>query len=310
MENEKGNGRNLSRSLHWRTFISVSILALMGLFNPAQLESEVYQWIDENGVKHYSNLRPADRGNFRKSFDEYEYDQSADQERIQSDQKAIDELDEQLEKERQSMAAEPEKIEEDKQNHSNLFVFECFSPSLSVQQGKGVSEKIEPRDLSEAEYFALTKFFPGLNGSWSGNARTVSCQEWGGQVVEELEHFTIRSEGKMNSTGMFVLESELYSKENRTKTRHLFRLYLSKYQLAARYGVQEPDIELISLSSDELIYLEKRDVRSGGIYAGGRHTLETLTAIKRAGQGSFSLESVKYWDGKSIAISSWHQRRE
>ena len=35
---------------------------LMGLFFTLQLDAEIYQWVDENGVKHYSNMPPADAG--------------------------------------------------------------------------------------------------------------------------------------------------------------------------------------------------------------------------------------------------------
>ena len=47
-------------TVHWRIFIFSAILALTGLFCTPQLNAEIYQWVDEKGVKHYSNTPPAD----------------------------------------------------------------------------------------------------------------------------------------------------------------------------------------------------------------------------------------------------------
>ena len=74
-------------TVHWRIFIFSAILALTGLFCTPQLDAEIYQWVDENGVKHYSNMPPANAGNVKIVSEEYQHDEAADQKRVKTDQK-------------------------------------------------------------------------------------------------------------------------------------------------------------------------------------------------------------------------------
>lgn len=94
-------------------------------------------------------MPPDNAEDFNKLFDEYECDIAADLERIQFDQKVIDALDKQLEEELKFIEEESKKDIESKPNDSNRFDAGCFSPSISVQQGRGVSEKLVPRALKK-----------------------------------------------------------------------------------------------------------------------------------------------------------------
>lgn len=114
MEHAKGQEHRQLQVVHWRIFIFSAILALTGLFCTMQLDAEIYQWVDEKGVKHYSNTPPTNAGNVKKIFDEYQYDETADQKRYKIDQKNIDVLNEK--EEQQSSVEEQEKLEEAKQN--------------------------------------------------------------------------------------------------------------------------------------------------------------------------------------------------
>jgi len=60
---------------------------------------------------------------------------------------------------------------------------------------------------------------------------------------------------------------------------------------------------LISVSSDELAYVEKRQSRSG---SGASEMRETVTTIKKAGEASFSLKKILYFNGRLTTISTWH----
>jgi hypothetical protein len=150
----------LFQTAHWRIFIFSAILALTGLFCAPQLDAEIYQWVDENGVKHYSNTPPAEAGNVKIISGEYRHDEAADEERVKTDKKTIDALTEEIKTEEQQASAEKQKkLEEEQkiltqaqQNQAPLSVSECFSPSYSVQQGRGVHEAIIPRDLSKRSY--------------------------------------------------------------------------------------------------------------------------------------------------------------
>ena len=50
------------------------------------LYAEIYSWTDEEGVKHFSNVPPADAENVEVEFKEYQYDKDADQKRFEIEQ--------------------------------------------------------------------------------------------------------------------------------------------------------------------------------------------------------------------------------
>ena len=116
-------------------------------------------------------------------------------------------------------------------------------------KGRGVFEKIIPRDFIEGEYQDLQKLFKGLDGDWSGNAQVLGCKETDGEVRGQMENYSIKSEGTLNSRGQFVFKSDLYSMEKKTTHHEIFRLYLSEEKLATEPGIADADIELISVSS-------------------------------------------------------------
>jgi len=298
-------------TVHWRIFIFSAILALMGLFFTLQLDAEIYQWVDENGVKHYSNMPPADAGNAKIVSGEYRHDEAADQERVKADQKAIDALTEETKTEEQQASVEKQKkLEEEqkkltevKQTQPPLSVSECLSPSYSIQQGRGVNEAIIPRDLMEGEYQDLQELFQSLEGNWEGNALVLVCEGTQDKVRKVVDEYSVKSEGKMPTTGQFDLKATLYSQEKKGTHHENLRLYLDSKKLTSEPNISIADIELILVSSDELAYVEKRQSRSG---SGASEMRETVTTFKKAGEASFLLERILYFNGRLITISTWH----
>jgi hypothetical protein len=278
-------------TVHWRIFIFSAILALTGLFCTPQLDAEIYQWVDENGVKHYSNMPPADAENAKIVSGEYKHDEAADQKRVKADQKQIDALTEEVKKEEQPASVEKQKrLEQAKQNQPPLPASGCFSPSYSIQQGRGVNEAIIPRDLLEGEYRDLQRLFQSLEGNWEGNALVLVCEGTQDKVRKVVDNYSVKSEGMMYSTGQFVLKTTLH-------------LYLDPKKLTSEPNISVADIELTSVSSDELAYVEKRQNKSGG---GALLMRETATTIKKTGEASFSLKRVLYFNGRLTTISTWH----
>lgn len=306
MEHIKGQEQSHSQTVHWRIFIFPAILALTGLLCKPQLDARIYQWVDGNGVIHYSNKLPADDRNGIKAFDEYPHNESEHIDRLETDQKELDEPIEIINKEKQQTSGEKQKkIEKAKQYQPDLFAYGCFSPSYSILMGRGTFEPIIPRDLSEVEYQELKKLFKGLDGFWVGNAQAIGCTESEGEVLEQMEHYSIKSKATMHRTGQFILLSDLYSRENGSSENQTLYFYLSEEQLASVPNIKVSDIELISVSSDELVYLEKR------LRVGGRGMLrhEIVTAIKKTGERSFSLERFLYFNGRLISKSICHLER-
>ena len=170
--------------------------------------------------------------------------------------------------------------------------------------GRGTFQPIIQRDLSEVEYQELKKLFKGLDGFWVGNAQAIGCTESEGEVLEQVEHYSIKSEATMDHTGQFILLSDLYSRENGSSVNQTLYFYLSEEQLASVPNIKVSDIELISVSSDELVYLVKSLVGGRGML---RH--EIVTAIKKTGEKSFSLERFLYFNGRLISKSICHLER-
>jgi hypothetical protein len=171
--------------------------------------------------------------------------------------------------------------------------------------GRGTFEPIILRDLSEVEYQELKKLFRGLDGYWVGNAQAIGCTESEGKVLEQMEQYSIKLKATMHRTGQFILLSDLYSSENGSSENQTLYFYLSEEQLASVPNIKVSDIELISVSFDELVYLEKR------LRVGGRGMLrhEIVTAIKKTGEKSFSLERFLYFNGRLISKSICHLER-
>ena len=92
-----------------RIFIFLTILAMMTLICAEQLNADMYQWVDENGVKHFSNAPPANAENAKIVFDEHQQDKAADENRVKTDQKTIDALIEEIKKNEQQAKAILEK---------------------------------------------------------------------------------------------------------------------------------------------------------------------------------------------------------
>lgn len=290
-------------TVQWCIFITSAILVLTGLFCTQQMDAEIYKWIDENGVIHYGNILPSDSENVKIVSREYEHDEAADQERVKADQKAIDALTEEIKAEEQQASVEKQKkLTEAKQTQPPLSVSDCFSPSYSIRQGRGVNEAVIPRDLMEDEYQNLQRLFQSLEGNWKGNALVLVCEGTPDNVRKVVDNFSVKSEGKMHSSGEFDLKATLHSQEKNVTHLENYHLYLDPQKLASEPDISVSDLELISVSSGELAYVEKRQSRSG---SGASEMRETVTTIKKTGE-AFLLERSLYFNGRLITMSTYY----
>jgi hypothetical protein len=314
MEHVMVQEKNHSRTVCRRIFIISTILALTSLLSNPQLDAKIYQWIDVNGVVNFSNMPPADAGSVINSFHEYPHNAVAHQDRLRADQKEIDELVEKIETEEQQASEEKqykpmeekEQFEMADQDQPPLFASGCFSTSYSIQQGRGAFGPIIPRDLSEAEYQNLKKLFEGIDGFWVGNALVIGCNGREGEVSEQLENYSVKSEATMYRAERFILRSDLYSRKDRSTEQQTLYLYLNKEQLASVPNIKIADIEVISVSSDELTYLEKRNIGGGTNGGGAPLHHEIITTIKKTSEISFSLTRDIFQNGSLIATSIWY----
>ena len=88
---------------------TILIISALLIFGISTVNAEVYTWVDENGVRHYSNSPPENAEDAKVVFPEYQYDESADKNRTQKDQRETNALIKEIERENAREQAEAEK---------------------------------------------------------------------------------------------------------------------------------------------------------------------------------------------------------
>ena len=189
----------------------------------------------------------------------------------------------------------------------DLSAAECFSQSYSLQQGRGIFEEIVPRDLADGEYQALEELFQGMVGEWAGDAKVLVCEGSKSDVRKEIDEYTIKAEGKIDSYGQLTLKTTLSSRKKRTRHHEDLHLFLSEERLTLEPNMVNANIELISVSSDKLAYVKNVKSRSG---SGAPLAKETVTTISKPDKASVMVEKLFYLQGRLISINTWHLKRK
>ena len=161
-----------------------------------------------------------------------------------------------------------------------------------------------------SEYRDLQELFQSLDGDWEGNARVLDCEGTPDKVHKVIDNYSVKSEGKMLRTvskRQFDLKTTLYSPEKRESHQENLRLYLDPKKLTSEPDISISDIELISVSTNELVYVKNRQDRSG---SGALLVRETVVTIKTTGKASFLLERVNYYNGMLVTLSTWHLEKK
>jgi hypothetical protein len=72
-------------------FFNILIIFALTFWCVSALNSEIYTWTDEEGVKHYSDTPPENEENYEVDTESktYTYDEEADRKRTEADQKKI-----------------------------------------------------------------------------------------------------------------------------------------------------------------------------------------------------------------------------
>jgi hypothetical protein len=180
---------------------------------------------------------------------------------------------------------------------------DCFSPSYSVQKGRGELGELIPRDLAGSEYQDLKRMFEDLPGAWKGTGIKFVCEGTEQEILGEMEKFSITATAAMGNSGEFSLESTVSSQENRTTHGETLRLYLSSERLATEHNISEADIELISVSKDELGYVKSS--RGRGYYNSAFKNQELVTRIRKKGASALEVGRWTYIRGRLIIIDKW-----
>jgi hypothetical protein len=72
--------------------LNIFIILMLTIFGTSVVNANVYTWVDENGVRHYSDSPPEDAEDAKVMFPEYQYDESADKKRSEQDKRQLNTL--------------------------------------------------------------------------------------------------------------------------------------------------------------------------------------------------------------------------
>ena len=72
--------------------LRILVLLVIAVFGISVANADVYTWVDENGVRHYSDSPPEEAEDAKVVFPEYQYDESADKNRTQEEQQQVNSL--------------------------------------------------------------------------------------------------------------------------------------------------------------------------------------------------------------------------
>jgi Skp family chaperone for outer membrane proteins len=132
---------------------AISLLCFVGilLWVPA-LNADIYSWTDEKGVKHFGNQPPDDAADAKVVFKEAPHDATADQQRIDVEQKEWKELIKDLEEEEEQQAAqEKRRAEEAARNKTPT------SQERTEAEKKRLEAKIAELEEKPIDYFGSQK---------------------------------------------------------------------------------------------------------------------------------------------------------
>jgi len=99
--------------------ILVALALCFSFLGVLALNAEVYTWTDEDGVKHYSDQPPSDpKYRVNPLFKSYEYDEAADRQRTEDDnkqlQKIVKSIDEEYDQRQQEEKRQQEEAEQNR----------------------------------------------------------------------------------------------------------------------------------------------------------------------------------------------------
>ncbi|CAB1057339.1 hypothetical protein D1BOALGB6SA_2078 [Olavius sp. associated proteobacterium Delta 1] len=72
--------------------LNILIILTLTVFGVSAVNADIYTWVDDNGVRHYSDSPPEDAEDAKVLFPEYEYDEAADRNRNKKDRQQLNSL--------------------------------------------------------------------------------------------------------------------------------------------------------------------------------------------------------------------------
>jgi len=128
--------------------LNIFIILMLTISGVSIVNAEVYTWIDENGVRHYSDSPPEDAQDAKVMFPEYKYDATADKNRSEQDKQKLNSLIKEIEVDNaRDQAAARKKAQQAKQNQKPT------REELIAAEKERLEKKIAFLEEQPLEYF-------------------------------------------------------------------------------------------------------------------------------------------------------------
>ncbi|MDJ0816502.1 MAG: DUF4124 domain-containing protein [Desulfobacterales bacterium] len=128
--------------------INIVFIVVCIAFGITAVDADVYTWVDENGVRHYSDSPPDEAEDAKVVFPEYKFDEAAEEARNQEEQEQINSLIEEIEAE--DAREQAEEKERAKQAELNR---EPTREELIAAEKERLEKKIAFLEEQPLEYF-------------------------------------------------------------------------------------------------------------------------------------------------------------
>ena len=128
--------------------LNLLIILMLTISGFSVVNADVYTWVDENGVRHYSDAPPEDAEDSKVMFPEYQYDESADKNRSQQDDQQLKALIREIDDDNAREQEEAQKKAQDAQQNQ-----EPTREELIAAEKERLEKKIAFLEEQPLEYF-------------------------------------------------------------------------------------------------------------------------------------------------------------
>ena len=128
--------------------LNLLIILMLTISGFSVVNADVYTWVDENGVRHYSDSPPEDAEDSKVMFPEYQYDESADKNRSQQDDQQLKALIREIDDDNSREQEEARKKVQDAQQNQ-----EPTREELIAAEKERLEKKIAFLEEQPLEYF-------------------------------------------------------------------------------------------------------------------------------------------------------------
>lgn len=146
----------------------VAVISFLVFSFPELLRADVYTWVDKNGVKHFSNEPPPEGVEVISKAREIPVDEAKDRERVEKDNQAMKELEQQLSKEN-TESPTVEKPTSSGDNQTDKIVESDSSGSTYTEEARRVRDRVDHRnELKREQKEAHRESGSGAKGGGAG----------------------------------------------------------------------------------------------------------------------------------------------